>query len=112
MRDITVIPAAKVTAKYKKEATAWSKWDSNNRGKDMAHYAASERVLIVEGSAKLKQQDGKVITIGKGDAATFHTDFKCTWEFTDNMKAHFSVDKKNDNGDEDEDGSPWIEIAR
>jgi len=110
MRDITYIPAAKVTGDYKEKARTWSTWDSNNRQQDMAHYAASERVLIVEGSANLKQQDGKVIKLSKGDAATFHTDFECTWEFTDNMKAHFSVNKKKDNGDED--GSPWIQIAR
>jgi len=91
MRDITVIPAAKVTGEYKEEAGKWSTWDSKSRPLDLVHYAASERVLIVEGSANLTQRDGKVITIREGDAATFHTDFECTWEFTDEMKAHFSV---------------------
>jgi uncharacterized protein len=89
---ITVIPAEKVTDEYKKEARKWGKWDSKNKKTFPYNYTAEERVLILEGSAELTPDDGSaVVTIGKGEAVTFHKGFKCKWKVTKRMKKHYTV---------------------
>jgi len=90
---ITVIPPDKVTEAYKLEAKAnWSKWDSKNKKSFAYNYTAEERVLILEGSADLTPADGSpVVTIGAGDAVTFHKGFKCKWRLTKRMKKYYTV---------------------
>lgn len=94
---ITVIHPDKVTDEYTKEAMTWGKWDSKNKKKFPYNYTAEERVLILEGSAELTPDDGSaMITIGKGDAVTFHKGFKCKWKVTKRMKKHYTVVREND----------------
>jgi uncharacterized cupin superfamily protein len=101
---ITVIPADKVTAEYKKEAKKWAKWDSKSRKSFPFKYAAEERVLILEGSAEVTPDDGSaVVMIGKGDQVTFHKGLKCKWKVTKRMKKLFNIFK-----DDDEDEPPAI----
>jgi uncharacterized protein len=95
---ITVIPADKVSKEYKAEAKTWGKWDSKNRKTFPFNYATEERVLILEGQAEITPHGcddgdgGGVVTIGKGDAVTFHKGLKCKWKITKRMKKHYIVD--------------------
>jgi uncharacterized cupin superfamily protein len=89
---ITITPANEVTDAYKKEAKQWAKWDSKNQKSFPYNYSADELVLILDGSAELTPADGSaVITIGKGEAVTFHKGFKCKWKVTKRMKKHYTV---------------------
>jgi uncharacterized cupin superfamily protein len=87
---ITVTRAEDVTEDYKKEAEAWTKWDSKNKKKFPYNYKAEERVLIMSGSATLTPADGEPIEVGEGDAVTFHKGFKCKWEITKRMKKYYA----------------------
>ena len=101
---ITVIPADKVSKEYKAEAKTWGKWDSKNRKTFPFNYARDERVLILEGQAEITphgcDEDG-VVTIGKGDAVTFHKGLKCKWKITKRMKKHYIEDEAQEDDEED-----------
>lgn len=94
---ITIIPAADVTADYKKEAKTWGKWDSKSKKGFPYNYTADERVWILDGKAELTPTDGSdAIVIGKGMAVTFHKGFKCKWKMLKRMKKHYTVDVASD----------------
>lgn len=89
---ITVTPADDVTEDYKKEAKAWTVWDSKNRKKFPYNYTAEERVLVLSGAATITPDDnGEPIKIEKGNAVTFHKGFCCKWLVTKRMKKHYAV---------------------
>mmetsp|Transcript_31461 Transcript_31461/g.67964 ORF Transcript_31461/g.67964 Transcript_31461/m.67964 type:complete len:184 (-) Transcript_31461:181-732(-) len=102
---ITIVPPSEVTSEYKTEAKTWTKWDSKSRKKFSYNYAATEQVLILDGSAELTPDDGSpAVVIGKGDQVTFHKGFKCKWKITKRMKKHYTVlqDYADDDADEDD----------
>jgi len=89
---ITITPPSEVTGKYKKEAKAWTKWDSEKKKGFDYDYTNEERILILEGSATLTPVDGSdPLTIKAGNAVTFHKGFECTWEITKRMKKHYAI---------------------
>ena len=101
---ITITPPSEVTDEYKTEAKAWTKWDSKNKKSFPYNYTAEERVLVLSGSATLTPTDGSdPLTIGAGDAVTFHKGFKCKWKITKRMKKHYAVFSDVEDGDEAED---------
>lgn len=105
---ITVTPAEDVTDDYKKEAKAWTKWDSKNRKKFPYNYTKEERVFVLSGSAALtpitdKGTEGDTIVIEAGMGVIFHVGFKCKWHITKRMKKHYAVF-----GDDDEEEAEAI----
>jgi uncharacterized cupin superfamily protein len=106
---ITVVPADKVTAAYKKEAKKWGKWDSKSRKSFPFQYTIEERVFILQGSAEVTPDDGSsavAVKIGKGDQVTFHKGLKCKWKVTKRMKKHFHLFRAD--GDDDAEDPPAI----
>jgi len=60
---------------------------------------------VLSGSATVTPTDGSdPLTIGAGDAVTFHKGFKCKWKITKRMKKHYAVfSDVAEDGDEAED---------
>jgi uncharacterized cupin superfamily protein len=93
---LTVTPAGEVSEAFKDEASKWHIWDSavaKYPKKFQLEYPEEERILMISGSGKLTPTGGgnrKSITIGAGDAVTFHRGLSCKWQVLEPIQKFFS----------------------
>jgi len=97
---ITHTPASDVLPDFVSNASDWPLWDSDDHpqeppgsGKFPFNYNgnyASERVLIVSGSATLVPDDGsRNYDLEAGDSVFFHHGFACGWTIHERMKKRY-----------------------
>jgi len=85
-----------VTPAQKSAAEAWPVWDSKEdfagqkQPKFVLRYREEERVLILEGKARLTPQNGDPpFEIAQGDAVTFRAGFVADWVVLERMRKHY-----------------------
>jgi uncharacterized cupin superfamily protein len=52
-------------------------------------YDSTEQCLIIEGQAKVTDEEGNSIEFGQGDFVEFPKGLKCTWEIIKKIKKHY-----------------------
>ncbi len=55
-------------------------------------YEARETCYILEGEVVVTPDDGKPVTIRKGDLAIFPAGLSCTWDIKASIKKHYDMD--------------------
>ncbi len=54
-------------------------------------YDTHETCYLLEGEVTVTPEDGKPVTIGKGDLVTFPQGLSCTWEVREGVRKHYKL---------------------
>jgi len=53
-------------------------------------YAETEICYFLEGQVLVEFEDGKTVSVGKGDLVTFPKDLSCIWHIEADVKKHYN----------------------
>jgi len=54
-------------------------------------YDEKDTCYILEGSAKVRAEDGETVEFGAGDLVVFPEGMDCTWEITSPIRKHYRM---------------------
>lgn len=83
-----MIEVRKPTAKEKSEAKKLPIWEKETSSFEW-EYTEKESRLIIQGKAKVREENGTEVEFGPGDFVVFPKGLKCVWTIKENLKKHY-----------------------